>query len=276
MKKNKFLEFSAYILPAIILSASNIHAAGESDYDSAISFMFLLTILMVGFVIWLIVVYSEKNDNSGELFLAPLLNFKKYLMKATPIEDEAKVLLDHEYDGIKELDNRVPPWFNFLFYGTILFAVIYMINYHIIGSGNVQSDEYVNEVKTANLEREILIRTGAFLNEETVTQLSDAGTLSEGKDIYIKNCASCHGQAGEGLVGPNLTDDFWVHGGGIKNIFKVIKYGVPAKGMISWESQIDPQKMQAVASYIISLHGTNPPNGKAPEGQKYAETEAGS
>ncbi|MFH1196266.1 MAG: cbb3-type cytochrome c oxidase N-terminal domain-containing protein [bacterium] len=273
MDRNKFFKSLIQLFILLQFLSPNLFAAAETGSNSATSIMLVLTILMIVFVIWLILVYSERNDNSGELFLTPLLEFKKYLMRATPIEDEAKVLLAHDYDGIRELDNRVPPWFNFLFYGTILFAVIYMVNYHIIGSGDVQSQEYTQEVNTANLEIEILIRTGAFLNEETVTLLSDAATLSEGKDIFIKDCATCHGQNGGGIVGPNLTDDYWINGGGIKNIFKTIKYGVPQKGMISWESQLDPKKMQAAASFIISLHGTNPPNGKAPEGLKYEEPE---
>jgi cytochrome c oxidase cbb3-type subunit 3 len=83
----------------------------------------------------------------------------------------------------------------------------------------------------------------------------------------MANCAACHGQKGEGVVGPNLTDAYWIHGGGIKNVFKTIKYGVPAKGMIAWETQLSPSQIQKVASYVLTLQGTNPPNGKAPEGE---------
>ena len=151
-----------------------------------------------------------------------------------------------------------------------------MLVFHVFGNGQVQENEYKAEIKQAAMEREILIKTGAFLNEETVTLATDAATLSEGKDIFMKNCVTCHGQHGEGIVGPNLTDDYWIHGGGIKNIFTTIKYGVPAKGMISWQTQLAPKKMQAVASYVISLHGTNPPNGKAPEGTKWEETKTDS
>jgi cytochrome c oxidase cbb3-type subunit 3 len=127
------------------------------------------------------------------------------------------------------------------------------------------------EIQQAALEREIMIKSGTFLNEENVTLLTDAAGLSEGKVIFQKNCVSCHAIDGGGLVGPNITDDFWIHGGGIKNIFKIIKYGVPAKGMIAWQTQLDPNKMQQVASYIISLHGIKPANPKAPEGTKWEE-----
>jgi cytochrome c oxidase cbb3-type subunit III len=226
---------------------------------------------VIAIVMWLAVVYSEKNDNEGKMFKGPLAVFKNYITRLTPLEKESELLLDHDYDGIKELDNKVPPWFNFLFYGTIIWGIIYMLVFHVIGTGDIQSSEYKAEIQQASLERQILIKTGAFINEETVTQLNDAAVISEGKDIFTKNCITCHGTDGGGIIGPNLTDDFWIHGGGIKNIFKTIKYGVPAKGMISWQTQLDPKKMQAVASYVISLHDTKPARPKAVEGQKWEE-----
>ena len=270
-RKNKNIFVPIFSL-FMLLNNSPILAAETGDnLDKVMKIMSLFTILVIAVVMWLVVVYSEKNDNEGITFKAPLKAFKQWFTKSTPIEKESEILLDHDYDGIRELDNRIPPWFHFLFYGTIAWGVIYMLVFHVFSDGQIQKNEYNTEVQQAALERQILIRTGAFLNEETVTQLTDAAALSDGKNIYIKDCITCHGQKGEGLVGPNLTDDFWINGGGIKNIFKTIKYGVPAKGMISWQTQLDSQKMQSVASYIMSLHGTNPPNGKAPEGQKWEE-----
>lgn len=257
-----------------ITAFSNLMAAeGEDTIDKVMKFMLVVTIIMIAFVLWLIVVYSEKQDSEGKIFKSPFNALTKFLTRSTPIEKEQEILLAHNYDGIRELDNRIPPWFHILFYGTIIWAAIYMLAFHVFDDGQVQSTEYRIEVEQAKLEREFLIRTGAFINEETVTFVNDPASIAEGKEIYIKNCATCHGQSGEGLVGPNLTDDNWIHGGGIKNIFKVIKYGVPAKGMISWETQLDPKKIQAASSYIITLHGTNPPNGKAPEGEKWVEPE---
>lgn len=257
-----------------ITAFSNLMAAeGEDTIDKVMKFMLVVTIIMIAFVLWLIVVYSEKQDSEGKIFKSPFNALTKFLTRSTPIEKEKEILLAHNYDGIRELDNRIPPWFHILFYGTIIWAAIYMLAFHVFDDGQVQSTEYRIEVEQAKLEREFLIRTGAFINEETVTFVNDPASIAEGKEIYIKNCATCHGQSGEGLVGPNLTDDNWIHGGGIKNIFKVIKYGVPAKGMISWETQLDPKKIQAASSYIITLHGTNPPNGKAPEGEKWVEPE---
>ena len=269
MKLNKILS----LLIILITGTTNIFAEGnaEAALENAASLMMIFTILLIALVLWLAMVYSEKNDNNGSIFFSPLKKFNQLITGLAPIEKEKELLLDHDYDGIHELDNRIPPWFHAMFWGTIIFAIIYMISYHVIGTGNVQTDEYVAEIQTAAFERDILIRSGAFINEETVTVKNDAAALASGKEIFDKNCATCHGFKGEGLVGPNFTDKNWIHGGGIKNIFKTIKYGVPQKGMISWESQLGPTKMQEVSSYIISLEGTNPPNGKAPEGDVWEE-----
>lgn len=269
MKIKKFLN-TILLFEIIFLLQQNIFAAGD-ELNTVMSIMLVFTVIIIAATLWLSVVYSEKNDNEGKAFLNPYRKFMKMLTKSTPIENEKDILLDHEYDGIKELDSKVPPWFAFLFYGTIVFSIIYMIRFHVIGSGDVQAEEYLEEIRAAQVERQILIKTGAFLNEETVTFTKDAGALSNGKDIFIKNCAACHANDGGGLVGPNLTDEYWINGGGIKNVFKVIKYGVPAKGMISWQTQLSPTQMQEVASYILTLEGTEPANPKQPEGEKWIE-----
>ncbi len=260
----------------IILTVVNIFiftssASGGHDLEKVLRAMLVLTIVMIVFVMWLAVVYAEKNDNEGESFLAPFKAFAKFITNAVPLENEKDIQLDHDYDGIRELDNKIPPWFNFLFYGTIIWGIIYMLVFHVFSDGQVQSNEYLAEVKQANLEKQILIKSGAFINEETVAFLTDAATLSEGKDIFTKNCVTCHAADGGGLVGPNLTDEYWIHGGGIKNVFLIVKNGVPAKGMISWQTQLDSKKMQSVSSYILSLQGTKPAAPKAPEGPKWEE-----
>ena len=262
-----------FFLAIIILGCRDLWGSTGTSADDSLAtsteIMVIVTIILILFILWLAIVYSEKNDNEGKLFLIPLSKMIKYLTRTTPVEKEHEILMSHDYDGIKELDNRIPPWFSILFYGTILFGIIYMIDYHLIGSGDVQKEEYQAEVQQARIQREYLIRTGAFLNEETVTALTDDAALESGKSIFLKNCAACHGQAGEGLVGPNLTDDYWIQGGGIKNIFKTIKYGVPQKGMQSWLTQVGPKEMQEVASYILGLRGTNPANAKEPQGELY-------
>ncbi len=263
--------FKFIIIFFVLFNSISLYAAGEETLNNVMGLMLIITVGLILFVLWLALSYSEKDDVTGDLFLKPLRLFKKFITRSTPIEKEHEILMSHNYDGIRELDNKIPPWFTFLFYGTILFGIIYMIHYHVIGSGDVQANEYREEMQMAEVQRNILIKSGAFLNEETVTLATDAAALSSGKEIFNSSCATCHGMNGEGLVGPNLTDKYWIHGGGIKNVFKVIKYGVPQKGMISWQSQLSPTKMQEVASYILSLQGTEPPNAKPPEGEVWEE-----
>jgi cytochrome c oxidase cbb3-type subunit 3 len=193
------------------------------------------------------------------------------LTGAVPLEKEKDIMFEHDFDGIHELDNKVPPWFNILFYGSILFAGIYLLVFHVFHLKPLMIEEYADEVRVAQIQQEELIKTGALINENTVVFLKDAGSLDAGQKTFMANCVPCHGQHGEGTVGPNLTDDYWIHGGGIKNIFHTIKVGVPEKGMITWSTMLNPKQMQEVASYVISLHGTNPPNGKPPEGQKWED-----
>ncbi|REK05274.1 MAG: cytochrome oxidase subunit III [Bacteroidetes bacterium] len=192
----------------------------------------------------------------------------KAMTRTVPVEREADVMLDHDYDGIKELDNRLPPWWLWGFYVTIVFSLIYMVAYHITGTWKLQDEEYLAEVKKAETEKEIRIKSGQNLvTAESVVFLDDQLSLSSGKKLYDNFCVACHGTAGQGGVGPNLVDDFWIHGGGVKNIFKVIEQGVPSKGMISWKSQLSPKQMQELSSYLMTFKGTNPPDQKAPQGE---------
>lgn len=199
-------------------------------------------------------------------------SLRQMLTRSVPIEKEKDIMMDHEFDGIRELDNTIPPWFNILFYGTIVIAFLYILNYHVFKMSGLSAEEYNDEMKVAAMQREELIRTGAFINENTVKLMTDDATITEGKTIFNTNCTVCHGPAGGGLIGPNLTDEFWIHGGGVVNVFKTIKYGVPVKGMISWQNQLNPKQMQAVANYILTLKGTNPANGKQPEGTIYTDS----
>ncbi len=197
---------------------------------------------------------------------------RKFLTRAIPIEKEADIMLDHNYDGIRELDNSLPPWWKWGFIVTIIFAVVYMISYHVSGTGKLQLQEYKDELTQAQIAKEERIKiSGENVNEENVIALTDVNRLTEGKNIFDKNCVACHLADGGGQVGPNLTDDFWIHGGGIKNIFATITNGVPAKGMISWKTQLSPKQMQQVASFILTLHGTIPLVAKEPQGDKWVE-----
>ncbi|RMG80406.1 MAG: cytochrome oxidase subunit III, partial [Bacteroidetes bacterium] len=232
-------------------------------------FLLLINIYVISVQKKLIKILSgieEKEETSA------LDSITSSLTDAVPVEREEEILLDHEYDGIRELDNNLPPWWKYLFYLTIVFSVIYLMYYHVLGYGDLMIEEYQKEMAQAEKEKQEMMKLMAnSIDETNVTLLTDEPSIKEGKDIFMTNCAACHGQKGEGVVGPNLTDSYWLHGGGIKNVFKTIKYGVPAKGMIAWETQLSPSQIQKVASYVLSLQGTNPPNGKAPEGEIWKE-----
>jgi len=194
------------------------------------------------------------------------------LTDAVAVEEEESILLDHDYDGIKELDNNLPPWWKYGFYLTIVVAVIYLFNFHVLGTGDLQLKEYENEVAKAKVEVDEFMKTSASnVDENTVILLTDASDIAAGKDVFIANCAACHGQLGEGTVGPNFADDYWVHGGSIQDIFKSIKYGWVEKGMKSWKEDLSPMQMSQLTSFIKTLRGTNPPNAKAPQGDLYSE-----
>lgn len=195
--------------------------------------------------------------------------WKKQLGVSVPVKDEVTLMLDHDYDGIKELDNHLPPWWLNMFYLTIVFGIVYILIYHVFDKAPLSGEEYTIAMEEAKKESEAYqAKMGANIDEKSVAlKLDDQAGIANGKAIFDANCMACHGLAGEGTVGPNLTDDYWLHGGSISDIFKTIKYGIPEKGMISWQSTIKPKDMQDVANYILSLHGTNPPNAKAPEGE---------
>ncbi|MFI5237925.1 MAG: cbb3-type cytochrome c oxidase N-terminal domain-containing protein, partial [Ignavibacteriales bacterium] len=256
----------------MLLSFSDLFAAGESDFPPNYYDTVALILLLVIVISLLSIIYYEGKPKVVKEKKASIFSkLNQILTKSTPIEREKEIMFDHDFDGIKELDSKIPPWFSGLFIITIIFAAYYMIDYHVIGSGQVMQEEYANEINVATLERESLIKSGAFVNEETVTLLNDPADLQKGKEIYDLNCIACHAIDGGGIVGPNLTDNYWIHGGGIKNVFKVIKYGVVEKGMISWQTQLSPNQMQEVASYVMSLHGTTPAAPKQPEGEIWVE-----
>lgn len=267
------LNFSSLLTLFLLTPFVSVFAQeGEIDMvaytDTAFLIFFLFMILLT---IVFMVYHAGIQKIPGEVSL--WAKFMDLLVDAKPLENEREILLDHDYDGIKELDNNLPPWWKYLFYVTIVWSVIYMLVFHVFNTGKLMDAEYTEEMEIAELQRAQFLAGGAFIDENTVKASMDAGTLFSGKEIYVKYCAACHGNNGEGLVGPNFTDEYWIHGGDIKNIFRIIKDGVPEKGMISWKSQLSPKNMQEVGSYILSMQGTNPPNQKPPQGEKWVVPE---
>ena len=199
-------------------------------------------------------------------------NIWKKITGNKPLEQEHEIILDHNYDGIKELDNNLPPWWVYLFYATIIFGIVYMARFHIFNDYD-QATEYEQEVAAAEISIAEYKKTAKDLVDvNTVALLTDAADLSAGKSIFETNCVACHMADGGGGIGPNLTDDYFILGGGIKNIFHTISEGGrDGKGMIAWKQTLKPLEMAQVASYIITLQGTTPANPKAPEGELWVD-----
>lgn len=197
------------------------------------------------------------------------------LTKTEPIENEGNLLLNHDYDGIRELDNNLPPWWVYLFYGCIVFALVYMVRFEIMG-GDDQEMELKKELAQAKIDVAEYMKTAPdLMDEKTVTLLTEPVDLETGKAIYTTNCAACHRADAGGQIGPNLTDENWILGGGIKNLFHTITSGGrDGKGMIAWKGTLKPKEIQAVASYILSLKGSNPADPKAPDGEVWVDDAA--
>lgn len=201
--------------------------------------------------------------------------YKKWT-NVVPVEREADVMLDHDYDGIHELDNSLPPWWVALFYASIAFGCVYLFVFHFSDWGKSTEEWYAQEMLQAEEDVKAFLATQAnAVDENNVFLLTDEAAINRGQLVFAAKCAVCHGSQGEGGIGPNLTDDYWLHPGDIAGIFTTIKYGVPAKGMIAWKAELRPSQMQEVASYIKGLRGTNPPNQKEAQGEIFIEaTEA--
>lgn len=196
----------------------------------------------------------------------------KKLTKSRAISEEKDIILDHNYDGIHELDNVLPPWWVYMFYATMIFAFVYIVRFHVVREYN-QTQEFEMEVAAANLAIEEYKKTAKDLVDvNTVVQLTEASDLNTGKKIFESNCVACHMADGGGGIGPNLTDEYWILGGGIKNVFRTISEGGrDGKGMVSWKAILKPAEMAQVASYVLTFEGTTPANPKAAEGELYKE-----
>jgi cytochrome c oxidase cbb3-type subunit 3 len=258
-------------------------------FPMVLGFLFVLLFLLIAIEITLkavnTVTYQLLSDeekvrlaHEAELSLKDkgwYKNLMQRLTKTVPIEDEKQLLMDHDYDGIKELDNNLPPWWVYLFYACIVFSVIYLVRYEIMGAPD-QEAELKTELAQAKIEVAEYMKTAPdLMDEKTVTLLTDPADLTAGKAIFDTNCVACHRADAGGTIGPNLTDENWILGGGIKNIFHTVTNGGrDGKGMIAWKGTLKPKEIQAVASYIISLKGSNPKDPKAPDGEIWVDGDA--
>lgn len=180
-------------------------------------------------------------------------------------QGNADELLDHAYDGIQEFDNPMPRWWVWSFWATFLFSLGYLFHYWV-GNGASVADDYAGEMEVVNAARaqEAMAQQ---VSEATLLQvMSDASSVSAGSQVFAGKCVACHLDQGQGSIGPNLTDQYWIHGTGqLMDIFNTVSEGVAAKGMPAWSRQLTPAELRQVVAYVGTLRGTHVP-GKAPEG----------
>lgn len=177
-------------------------------------------------------------------------------------------LISHGYDGIQEYDNPLPGWWVWIFWVTIVFSIGYWA-YYQIGPGPSIVAQYEAEEEIAEQRRPRVVAS-AVTDASLAALEKDAAAMAKAKEIFATRCMPCHGDRGQGIVGPNLTDEYWLHGGRLTEIYALISEGVPEKGMVPWKTQLSPAEIAAMAAYVGTLRGTNPPNPKAAEGQKAA------
>ncbi len=252
-----------------------------------VSLFVLIVIVLVGFVaiyLWKILNMlaeqaEEERARKLGITYAPKQNwwnkFIDQINAAVPVEKEKDIELDHNYDGIKELDNHLPPWWTWLFIGCIVWGAIYLVIYHISDTLPLQLDEYEQELTLADEQARKLkaAQPQEAIDENTLAFTNDKAIIEKGKSVFVSyNCASCHKADGGGnTIGPNLTDDYWIHGGSIKSIFLTIKNGVVEKGMPAWGKSMSPQDVKAATFFVMSLKGTNPAGAKAAQGELFKE-----
>ena len=212
---------------------------------AAIGFIFLFA---------LFILVGALHKHPEKLTLMGMLN-------SVTAKNAADPEMHHEYDGIRELDNPIPGYLQVILYGSIVFGIVYLLHYHVLETGPLSAEEYEIEMAEAELKYK-----DVELPESALIMITDAKRLDKAATLFADNCATCHGAALEGDSGPNLTDPYWLHGGKVKTIYGTISEGVPGKTMIGWKKKLSSLQRLELASYILSMQGTNPPNAKEPEG----------
>lgn len=219
--------------------------------------------------------FEEAEKERHAQSFSGIRNWYSKMVGSKPIEEEGEIVLDHNYDGIRELDNKLPPWWVYGFYLTIVFAAVYLVRYHIF-DGAKQGKEFEIEMEEARIAIEEYKKTAKDLVDvNTVVLLTEIADLNAGKVIYDQYCVACHKSDGGGGIGPNLTDSYWILGGGIKNVFNTISEGGrDGKGMVSWKNDLKPLERAQVASYVLGFQGTTPAEPKDAEGEIWVDPEA--
>jgi cytochrome c oxidase cbb3-type subunit III len=256
--------------------STSIGGMSKTMFYTMTSVLFLELFVIVALLInikFLIKAEKEKLAAAQAERKQRMLNWWDRFNRFKSIEQEADIDLGHDYDGIRELNNRLPPWWLYGFYLTIIIGGIYLWRFHVSHTGPTSKEEFETAVAQADIKiQQYLKSKGESVDENTVTLLTKAEDLAEGKQMFVKSCASCHKADGAGDVGPNLTDDYWLHGNDVKSIFKTIRYGINA--MPQWQNSYSNKQIAQLTSFVKSIHGTNPPGGKAPQGEMAKEEAA--
>ncbi len=269
--------FIAFAVGGLIIA--KIWQFKKDDVEDILLFLISLgAILLILNLTFLYVAIKNFKGGQTVIFGSNVIVVKKHIKKKSWINELLQIKsidtdqesdLRHDFDGISELDNPAPPWFMYLFYSCILFSVVYMIRYSWLKTGPDQKQEYDQAVLVLEARTQsYLAKQADNVDERTVKYIQDKNKLMEAQSIFKQKCATCHGQNAEGATGPNLTDEYWLHGNTINQIFSTIKYGVSGKAMIPWKDQLPSSKIAALASYILSIQGSKPANASKPEGIK--------
>ncbi len=182
------------------------------------------------------------------------------------------LLRGHRYDGIREYDNPMPGWWVWLFWITIGFAVVYTLGVHVFDFIDTYQEDLAEQIESMDAQKASYAAANpSFVADEATLAavVDDAAAAEQGASYYASYCAACHGDQGQGLIGPNLTDAYWIHGGSNTDLFEILRVGVADKGMPAWESALSGEQRAQLVAFIRSLEGTNPPDAKQPEGEPY-------
>lgn len=284
-EKNKILPMIlGFVFLSSVSSAQDAKPAMSANTFNNLDIYLLSFIVFILFIVVLVLVRTMfllmGIKNEAELSVNTSTEpskvrtwFQKF-NETVPIEEEDKLDMSHDYDGIRELDNKIPAWWTWAMTAFVLFSVVYLYRMFVSETLPNQYTELALANEIALVQKEEYLKKGANnVDENTVKMLGDADIV-EGANLYAKNCLACHGDKGQGGVGPNLADDYWIHKGSIKDIFYSIKYGWQEKGMKSWKDDFAPIQMAQITSFVKTLRGTNPPAPKEKQGELYIE-EAG-
>ena len=229
----------------------------------------LVALLLLVVTLQAVMVFRKSMEEERVVKETLVSKWWRSVNRFKPMEQETVVMTSHEYDGIRELDNNLPPWWKGLFYATIVFSLFYLVNFHIMGTGQTQAEEY--EAELALAEKQVAAYKASLLAQEGPSEEPVEGpeAIAAGKKVYQKFCSACHGAQGQGGIGPNFADQYWIHGGSMANIITIIEEGVPTKGMIAWKNQLSGAEIRQVAAFIYDLEGTNPDGQKEPQGDLF-------